>query len=232
MRCLIVGCLLLSLATASADAESPYESALGHHVRVGGVDYAAWKASPEDLQAVRDFTEAAAGKDLTGLGREERLAFLINAYNAWMLRQVLEKYPIQSVKEIAPNFGVFSEKRITVAGRKMSLNELEKEWLLKEFREPRVHFAINCASRSCPPLKASLWSAEDLEAQFDDATRAYLTRNPLGFDEKSGRVSSIFDWYAADFGGPDGVRAFLGKHRTPPPKIGFLEYDWSLNSVQ
>jgi hypothetical protein len=232
MRYATVCWILVSLATLTALGKSPYELALERHVRADGVDYAGWKASSEDMAALRDFTNAAAGKNFEGISRDERLAFLINAYNAWMLQLVLEKYPIKSVKDISPGFGVFSEEKITVAGRKMSLNQLEKEWIIKEFREPRVHFAVNCASRSCPPLKPTLWTAENLDAQLEEAARDYLTKNPLGFDEKSGRVSSIFDWYVGDFGGPDGVRAFLEKYRRPPARVAFLEYDWSLNSAR
>lgn len=225
----IVLAVLFSLAAAGA---TEYPEVLAKHVRAGGVDYAGWKAAPDDMAALVRYTDEIAAKDVSSLSRDERMAFLINAYNAWMLRQVLEKYPIASVKDIAPSFGVFSENRITVAGEKMSLNRLEKELLIKEFREPRVHFAVNCASRSCPALRATLWSSEDLNAQLDAAARLYLTGNPLGFDEKTGNISQIFDWYAADFGGPEGVRAFIQKYRKPPAKLAFMNYDWSLNSTK
>lgn len=225
----IVFAVICSLAAAGA---TEYPKALARHVRADGVDYAGWKASPDDMAALVRYTEDIAAKGLSGLSRDERMAFLINAYNAWMLRQVLEKYPIASVKDLAPAFGVFSENRITVAGEKMSLNRLEKDLLIKEFREPRVHFAVNCASRSCPALRATLWTPENLDAQFDEAARAYLNKNAFGFDDKTGAVSQIFDWYAADFGGVEGVRAFIQRYRKAPAKLAFLNYDWSLNSTK
>ncbi len=228
MRFIILA-IFCSLAAAGA---TEYPEALARHVRAGGVDYAGWKASPDDMAALVRYTDEVATKDVSGLSRDARMAFLINAYNAWMLRQVLEKYPIASVKDIAPAFGVFSKNRITVSGEKMSLNRLEKELLIKKFREPRVHFAVNCASRSCPALRATLWTPENLNAQFDEAARAFLTKNALGFDEKTGAVSQIFDWYAADFGGADGVRAYIEKYRKAPAKLTFLNYDWSLNSAK
>jgi hypothetical protein len=232
MRSVILALLLgCSLPSIRAD-DAAYASALARHVGSGGVDYAEWKASTKDRDALIAFTEVAASKDIKSISREERLAFLINAYNAWMMRIVIEHYPIRSVKDIAPDFGVFDQKRIKVAGKKLSLNELEKEWLLKGFQEPRVHFAVNCASRSCPPLKATLWTSNGLDGQFDSAAKAYLTANPLGFDASSGKVSQIFEWYAADFGGADGVRAFIKNYRKPPAKLTFLTYDWTLNAIK
>ncbi|MDX2080602.1 MAG: DUF547 domain-containing protein [Terrimicrobiaceae bacterium] len=222
-----MGWLASSLAQAGDLGE-----VLARRVDSSGVDYAGWKASAEDRKTLVDFTESAAIQDLGSYSREEKMAFLINAYNAWMLRLVLEKYPVASVKDIAPNFGVFSRPLIRVAGREMSLNDLEKGWLLKEFKEPRVHFAVNCASRSCPPLLPKLWKAETLEADLEAAARDYLTRNPLGVDPASGRISQIFEWYAADFSGREGVRSFLKKYRPVPEKLAFLEYDWTLNSKQ
>lgn len=226
LRFVIVSLLVVCFSARAGD----WSDVLARRVDATGVDYAGWKASPEDMRALRDFTEAIAARETSSLSREEKIAFLINAYNAWMLRLVLERYPIQSVKEIAPNFGVFSRPLIRVAGRTMSLNDLEKEWLLKEFKEPRVHFAVNCASRSCPPLQPAPWKAETLEADLDRAARAFLTDNPLGIDPATGRVSQIFEWYAGDFGGPAGVRSFLGRYRNVPDKIAFLEYDWNLNA--
>ncbi len=226
--------LLLSIFTSlifSASAVSgDYGETLGRRVRAGGVDYSGWRQSTADRQVLREFTDEAAAADLTGRSKEEKIAFLINAYNAWMLRLVLESDPVASVKDLAPDFGVFSRPLIKVAGRKMSLNDLEKGWLLKEFGDPRVHFAVNCASRSCPPLRPELWNAETLDKDLDAAARKFLTANPLGFDEAGGRVSQIFDWYASDFGGPEGVRKFLAKYRAVPPRLTFLPYDWSLNS--
>lgn len=224
--------LLLAVSTVWADPVSTaYEAALGRHVTPAGVNYTAWRSSPADLEALRAFTDRVAVPGEASTDRAEEIAFLINAYNAWMLRIVLEHPPVASVKEIAPNFGVFSEDRITVRGRRMSLNTLEKDRLLKTYAEPRVHFAVNCASRSCPPLRPVLWHAATLEADLDRAAKDYLTANPLGFDEKSGKISQIFDWYAADFGGPEGVRRFLTKYRPAPAKPSFLVYDWSLNSI-
>ncbi len=232
MRPVIIALLIGSwLGFAHAD-DAAYASALARHVGPEGVDYAGWKASEQDRAALVAFTEEVAGAEIKSLRKDERLAFLINAYNAWMMRIVLDNYPIRSVKDIAPNFGVFDQKRIKVARKTLSLNELEKEWLLKAFQEPRIHFAVNCASRSCPPLRAKLWTATGLDAQLDAAAKAYLTSNPLGYDPASGKISQIFEWYASDFGGPDGVRAFIKTYRKPPTKLAYLPYDWTLNATK
>lgn len=235
--------LLLALAAAAMlplRAAEPWESAyaalLQKYATPAGVRYEAWHAAPADRQALRELVETIATKGPTDTSREGRLAYLINAYNIAMLGQVLDAYPIKSVKDLAPNFGVFSGERITVAGKKTSLNELEKRALLDEFREPRIHFAINCASRSCPPLRGEPFTAAKIEEQLDSATQQFLTANPLGvaIDGGAARISSIFDWYAEDFASVGGAPTFIQRYRPLPPatKIAFQTYDWTLNAAR
>lgn len=233
-------CLLgPGLAPARADWETDYASLLKKYSVTTGVHYAAWKNNPEDLRKLSRIIQAIQNRPLTGKYTPEDKAFLINAYNLGVLKGVLDAYPLASVRDIAPDFGFFSESRLVLNGRKTSLNDLEKNVLLKSFRDPRIHFVVNCASRSCPPLSAEPFRPDTLDAQLDAATRTFLDANPEAVqfspDGREVRISSIFDWYAADFEPSGGVAAFINKYRKAPLpsplKPGFLPYNWSLNEA-
>jgi hypothetical protein len=232
---------ILGLALAPLPAAEPWEPAyaalLHAYATPQGVRYAAWKQSPADLRALSALTRHIAASGPATPGPAGRLSHLINAYNIWTLHRVLELYPLASVQDAAPQFGFFSQDRITVAGQPMSLNHLEKELIFKAFPDPRIHFALNCASVSCPPLRAEPYTAARLEAQLDDATRSFLNHNPHALqpspDGNHLMVSKIFEWYAADFKASGGPAAFINRHRTPPVgetrKLTYINYDWNLN---
>ncbi len=225
----------LHAASAAEPWEGEYARLLDAYVSPGGVNYRAWKASPPDLEALKTLTREIAAAGPSADTREAKLAYLLNAYNIWMLHEVLAAYPIQSVREIAKDFGVFSEPRIIVAGERMSLDTLEKERTLKVFKDPRIHFAVNCASISCPPLPAQPFTASRLDAQLDRVTRSFLARpGPHAYliDGRQLSVSRLFEWYAADFN-PPGTVAFINRYRDEPLpdnlQVAFLKYDWNLN---
>lgn len=227
------------LAPAAEPWEADFGKLLGKYVTPAGrVKYAAWKASAEDIAALTKVTDAIAAAGPTDATPEGRFSYHINAYNAWVLRGVLEKYPLASVRDIAPLFGFFTQDRITVAGKKMSLNALEKQILIKEFRDPRVHFAINCASASCPPLMNTVYSATRLNGALELNTKKFVNTNPLAVQVsgKEAKVSMIFDWYADDFKAAGGAAAYINSFRTEQlpagVKVKFQEYDWSLNEAK
>lgn len=218
-------------AVVCAAWQDDYARLLKKYVKPSGVNYAAWKADPNDMNGIRSVVEGIAGAKVPG-DRKEALALYINAYNAWILHEALEKYPARSVKD--PLFTFFISNRITVAGEKMSFNRLEKDVIRPRFKEPRIHFALNCASRSCPPLRNEPYRATELEAQFEEITKAYIN-SPKGVSRiKDGAsVSKIFDWYQEDFAG--GVVPFLNKYLDKPlpanAKLKYQEYDWALNDA-
>jgi hypothetical protein len=166
----------------------------------------------------------------------QQLAFYVNAYNAWILHEALGKYPTKSVKDAL--FTFFTSKRIKVAGQDTSFNALEKETIRSKFSEPRVHFALNCASRSCPPLNREAFSAPKLEEQFEKLAKGYVnSEKGVKYDAATKQpASKIFDWYKDDFKGEGGPLAFINKRRaTPIPsdaKISYQDYDWGLNEVK
>ena len=198
--------------------------------------YAAWKASAGDLKDLQAVVDGIASANVGSMARNEQLAFYINAYNAWILHEALDKYPTKSVKDTF--FTFFTSKRIKVAGEQTSFNALEKETIRSKFSEPRVHFALNCASQSCPPLSTDAFRGGNLEAQFEKLARNFVN-SPKGVSYQDGAktadLSKIFDWYKDDFkeGGPI---AFINKRRTKPlpndVKISYQDYNWALNEVK
>ena len=229
--------IVLSLFTVLGDVqagwEDEYARLLQKYVTPAGVRYAAWKANADDVKALDSVVAGIAAQPASRAKSKEQLAFHLNAYNAWILHEALAKYPTKSVKD--PLFTFFTGKRITVAGEKMSFNHLEKEIIRPRFNEPRIHFALNCASRSCPPLRSEPYTAASLEAQLAEQTRSFI-QTPKGVivGKESAALSKIFDWYKEDFGGEPGVVAFINQRRTSPlpGKISYQEYDWNLNETR
>ena len=226
--------LALSAAAFAADWQADYARLLKKYVAGGGVKYAEWKADAEDVKALEDVVDGIAAAPASTARSKEQLAFHLNAYNAWILHEAVAKYPTKSVKDLA--FTFFMGNRITVAGTKMSFNTLEKDIIRPRFAEPRVHFALNCASRSCPPLRAEPYSAAKLDAQLDEQARLYVNSEHGVKPEGDGAVlSKIFDWYKEDFGGDAAVAAFLKKYRSGKSdfkKISYQDYDWGLNETK
>jgi hypothetical protein len=241
MKSIFVG-LMLWIFVGGAHAAEVWEKDYGRLLKIyaspAGVDYAAWHRNPEDVRTLMNIADQIAKNGPRSNQTADALAYYINAYNVWMLRLVLEKYPIKSVRDIAPLFGVFTGKRIEVNGQKMSLNHLEKQIIIKQFAEPRIHFALNCASRSCPPLSSEPFTSAQLESQLDKVTRAFAQTDfaaRVSSDQKQVALSKIFEWYADDFKEAGGPVAFLNGYRQPPiptnARVSFQEYDWALNAA-
>ena len=230
----LVTVLLTFAARAQVGAwQADYDALLKKYVSGGGVRYSAWKASAADAAALGRVVAAIGAENPAGYSRSDKLAFYINAYNAWILSEALQKYPTKSVKD--PLFTFFLAKRITVAGEKMSFNHLEKD-IIRQLSEPRIHFALNCASRSCPPLRSEPYSGAKLDAQLDEQARGYVnSEHGVKATGVSAQLSKIFDWYKEDFGGEAGVSAVLKKYRQEKSDfktVTYQDYDWGLNEVK
>jgi hypothetical protein len=226
-----------AVAQASGDWQKAYDSLLARYATPSGVKYAEWKANSADMQRLKQVVDAIGDASVAGMSRDEQLAFYINAYNAWILHEALEKYPTKSVKDAL--FTFFTSKRIKVAGEQMSFQRLEKDIIIPKFNEPRIHFALNCASRSCPPLLAQSFAADKLDAQLDKMTRGFVNSdNGVEYDasSKTARLSKIFDWYKDDFSKAGGAVAFINKRRPNPipsdAKITYQDYNWALNEAK
>ena len=238
LRVLLAAALSVVCVTAS-QAQSwmePYNRLLGKYATSGGVKYAEWKNNAADMQALQAVVDGIAKESVSGLDKRQQLAFYINAYNAWILHEALGKYPTKSVKDTF--FTFFTAKRITVAGQQTSFKALEDN-VIRKLGEPRVHVALNCASRSCPPLNREAFTAPKLEEQLERLAKGFVNSErgvKYNAATKAAELSKIFDWYKDDFKGDGGPLAFINKRRaTPIPndaKITYQEYDWGLNEVK
>ena len=202
------------------------------------VDYAGIARQRQDLKRYLDAVSATSRSEFDGWARPEQMAFLINAYNAFMVEKILQRYPeIRSVWDFGKLFGnPFKDEFFSLLGRKASLDWIEHEMLRKNYREPRIHYALNCASIGCPMLRPEPYVASRLEAELEDQAQRFLadaSRNRY----RDGRleVSRIFDWYKEDFEPRDAYfaryAALLGADAgsVRAARITFLDYDWALN---
>jgi hypothetical protein len=248
---------LLAPRTASAAAgDDALDALLGRHVTahtdgVNRVRYAAWKASGADLAPLDSWIAEASARRPSAMPRAEAFAFWANLYNALTLRVVLGRHPVRSIRDIRST-GVGLDPRaltgpwrtplVTVEGRVLSLDGIEHGVMRPTFADPRVHYAVNCASIGCPNLLPRAWRAATLERDLD-AAAADFVNHPRGVSALAdGRVraSSIYRWFREDFGGTDeGVLAHLRRHARPElarrlagaTAIAEHAYDWALNDA-
>ncbi len=221
---------------------STYDAMLKRFVREGGwVDYQGLSANPADL---RRYIDSVAEASFEKMGRDEKLALLINAYNAFTLQLILEYYPVESIKDI-PADKRWEDRRWNVGGHVWSLNDIEHEQIRPHFEEPRIHFALVCAAVGCPPLRDEAYTADRLDSQLEDQTK-YVHRHARWFrfksDEQIVGLTPLYKWYAGDFEQAVGSVLKYAARFAPRlhdsleagdvPQIRWLDYDWALNSVQ
>lgn len=180
------------------------------------------------------------------LARPEQMAFWINLYNALTVKVVLDHYPVESILKIGISPGFFSTgpwgaRLATVEGERLSLDDIEHRILRPIWKDPRIHYAVNCASVGCPNLRREAYAGRRIEAQLDGQARAYVNNwRGASFDGAAVYVSSIYKWYVADFGGDEaGVLAHLRRYAdrgladrlAHTAKIASYQYDWALNDL-
>jgi hypothetical protein len=269
MRRALVNALLLDLCVGPArsapaaefdHAHAALTTLLERHVRWidGGhasrVDYTALAGDRAALRACLDTLSAVPRAAFDGFTSAQRLAFLINAYNAFTLDKVLSRYPdLRSIRDFGRVFGnPWKDRFFTLLGMPRTLDEIENDLIRAPgaFDEPRIHVALNCASIGCPALRPQAYRADALAAQLDDAMRRFLgdrSRNRYDPDSGGAQLSAVFDWYGADFtrghGGFTSLQDLLARYadvladapadrqrlRGGGVPIHFLPYDWNLN---
>ncbi len=228
--------LLTTAALASADKS--YDALLKQYVTPNGfVNYDGLAADRESLDT---YIGGLATVDLASLSGDDRLATLINAYNAFMLETILENRPIDKVTDID---GVFKQERFILAGEPVSLDEVEHEMIRKQFDEPRIHWAVNCAALSCPPLRAEAYTGERLEEQLADQTqRVHADAKFVDYDGGDTiTLSGLYSYYADDFKqGHDSVLPYVAQYVPAlreqleagnAPSIEYNKYDWTPNDA-
>lgn len=222
----------------AADAEyAAWASVLQYVTDDGGFRYQALIDDAEARAALETFVATIAEPTTTPRERDEQLTFLINAYNAYTVRSVVQLWPVTGVLE---EDGFFDARTHNVSGTQMTLNTLENESIRAQFNEPRIHFLVNCASTGCPWLIDEPVTAANLEALLERQATSYVTRtSQIDRSANTIAVSQIFEWFADDFAASGGVRAFLANHVAEADRafvaaettaITYFDYDWSLNS--
>ncbi|MBK8779401.1 MAG: DUF547 domain-containing protein [Saprospiraceae bacterium] len=202
----------------------------------GNVNYIGLKKDQKILDSY--LTLLSSNEPSASWSKDEQLAYWINAYNAFTISLVVKHYPVASIKEIRPGISfinsVWDIKFIKIGKETYDLNNLEHGIIRKKFDEPRVHFAINCASYSCPALRNEAYTADKLDAQLTDAAKSFLAdKNKNEFTADRITISKIFDWFTGDFKKNGSLIDFLNKYApvkiNAKAKIDYKDYLWSLN---
>ena len=240
---LLLAAALASLAGGATFDHGAFDRLLRAHVHAGRVDYDAFARAPEFPR----YLDALAAADVERLSRDCQLAFWINAYNAYTIHLVNAHGERRSIRNIGKALGVvpapgpWKLKIVRAGGRTLTLDAVEHEIIRKRFREPRIHFALVCAARSCPPLRPEAYTGPALEAQLEDQARIFIGATPSAnrVDVKAATVylSPLFNWYRSDFG--PSLGKFLARYVSDPAARALLEsgrfktvetpYDWGLN---
>ena len=254
----------LALPAAAFDhTHAAWNALLARHVRyiedghASRVDYAGMQRDAAQLEAVLDDYRKVTRAEFDAWTKPQQMAFLINAYNAFTVKKVLTRYPdIKSIRDFGTVFGnPWKDRFFTLFGAPATLDMIEQDMLRKPgaYDEPRIHFALVCASIGCPMLRSEAYTADRLDAQLEEGIRRFLSdRGRNRYDASQGKleVSKIFDWYGGDFEkgnrGYTSVKATLAKYadlladspadraavRGERAGVAFLYYDWALNDAK
>ncbi len=227
---------------------------LQKHVRIKGaastVEYKSIKSDPQELKNYLGTLEIVTQSEFAKFSEQEKLAFLINAYNAFTIKLIVDHYPVKSIKDAGTrslsNLGAnpWKTKFFKLLGKEQHLDNVEHDMIRMLFNEPRIHFAVVCASIGCPALRNEAFQASQIDRQLEEAATSFLsdtTRNRYVPDAKKLELSSIFKWYRDDFTKKHGsLVAFIAPRITTNPEyqkiiqdkkteVSYLDYDWSLN---
>lgn len=253
----VVAGFLAIAPTAQAATQpdySPWDMILSkYYDPMKGMDYKALKAN--DGGTLAKLRQSMAKVDVASLNKKEQLAYWINLYNINVVGIIVDNYPVKSIRAISTDlfkFNVFKKDYVPLGNGKMSLGKIEDEKIREGFKDPRIHFAINCAARSCPPIRTEAFVGERLDAQLDDQARRFLN-GPTGVKiSKKGdttivettKIMDSFPWFEKDFkawGG--GNLAFIRKYVSADKakmidqagkdvKVTHADYNWDLNDWQ
>ncbi len=213
--------------SAAKISHDDFDKLLSKYVSATGkVNYSGFKSSASKLDSYIAQLEATKVSDLS---KNEQLAFWINAYNAHTIKKVISNYPLKSIKDLDGG-KPWDAKWINLNGKTLSLNNIENDIIRPTFNEPRIHFAVNCAAKSCPPLLNKAWTASNLESNFTKTAKAFINSSENNVTADKAQLSNIFNWYAGDFGD---IITFINKYSNVKVNAGspieYLDYNWALN---
>lgn len=206
---------------------SEWTSLLKKYVEDNGlVDFKGFKQDKEKLTNYLNALSKQVPADKWSV--QEQLAYYINLYNAHTVHLILENYPVKSIKDIN---GAWTKDFVQIGDKELSLGALEHS-ILRKMNEPRIHFAINCASGSCPKLLNEAFTADRIDAQLDKVTRGFINSDNNTITQEKVALSRIFKWYKNDFFDGNLIK-FINQYSdvkiAPAAKIRYQEYDWNLN---
>lgn len=225
----------------------PYSMLLAKYTDATGmVNYSAWKASKEDMRTLDHYLQTLSQANTSKpASREAKLAFWINAYNAVTIRGILREYPTSSIRDHTPlvmGYNIWDDLKLIVGENRYSLNQMEHN-ILRKMGEPRIHFAIVCASIGCPRLLAEAYTADRLEQQLLENTQYFFSDQSkfhADIKQKKIHISPILKWFGGDFGSNLAQRMKTISPYLPDPEsrelaasgtasVSYLDYDWNLN---
>ena len=194
----------------------------------GDVDYKSIKANRKELDAITKTFSATSV--LPSWSKSDQLTFWINAYNAFTIDLIINNYPLKSIQGLDGG-KPWDVKRINIGGKKYSLNNIENDIIRPQFKDAKIHFAVNCAAKSCPPILNGAFFGKTLDTQLDEVTKKFINNKKYQTITSSNlTLSKIFDWYGADFGD---IVTFINKYSNvkvnKSATIAFKDYDWALN---
>ncbi len=236
--------VVLSRPAFSFDHEHlNFSKILAQDVSVSGaqtmVNYKNLKKNPVQLDEYLKTLSAVKKSEYDSFSSSQQLAFMINAYNAFTIKLMRDHWPVKSIKDLGGLFSsAWKKEFFSLLGQKRHLDWIEHEVIRKDFNEPRIHFAVNCASMGCPPLRQEAFRASAIDHQLEEQAKLFLndtTKNK--YENGEAKLSKIFDWYGSDFtkDGGDLINALNQWREKKFPsnaKITFLNYDWAPNSTE
>ncbi len=210
-------------------SHASFDSYLKKYVSASGsVNYNGMKADYQPLKIY--LNELAKSTPKPDWSRNEKLAYWINAYNAFTIDLILSNYPLSKITDLDGG-SPWKVSRIELEGKKYSLDQIENKIIRPQFKEPRIHFAVNCAAKSCPTLMNGAFLPSKLSSQLERQTKKFINNSVFNkISEGSAKVSKIFEWYGEDFGNlKNYLNKYINQKIADDTKIEFIEYDWSLN---
>lgn len=227
--------------TALSEFNQLYQEFLNDHLEPGSkaglpanlIDYPSVKEDPRITELIDSLEHYPKDRLVSN---EQKIAFYLNAYNILAIDKVAKNWPLFRLRSLG-NFikPVWTHPVPDVCGEKMTLRKLEHE-ILRKLGDPRIHFALNCASMSCPDLRAEPYEASKIEQQLEEQTKKFLAQQGKGYEivgDAEIKLSPLFDWFEADFKSVGGesyyVNKYLPKSDKPWKIVGYLEYNWDVN---
>lgn len=239
MKALLILLVSATSLLAFDQSHAKFTQVLKENVKGENVNYAALKKSPNKLGSYIEDLAAVGKSEYRKWSDNQKMAYLINLYNAATLKLIIDEYPLKSIRDIS---SPWKQNRVMLFGKYVSLDHIEHDILRKDFSDPRIHFGVNCASIGCPALRNEAFRADKLDAQLNEQARKFLrdtSKNRV--DQKSGTLylSSIFDWFKGDFVDKSGsVEKFIAPYLSGSDrkavesgnlKVKYTNYDWNLN---